>query len=78
VLFEKNNKSVFSSLNKQFIVDSHMDKTQLFEKPPLIVEIGSLFTKIGTSDENMPQKIIYTPQALRKWLLSKESSHQTV
>jgi len=53
-----------------------MDKTQLFEKPPVILEIGSLFTRIGTSDESIPQKIIYTPQNIRIWLLTKDNPNK--
>lgn len=50
-----------------------MEKLRTGERPPVIIEIGSLFTKVGVSDDNMPRKIIYTPQNLRNWLLTKDS-----
>jgi len=51
-----------------------MDKLRptLLEKSPIILEIGSLFTKIGIADESFPKRIIYTPQNLRAWLLTKD------
>ena len=56
-----------------------MDKLRptLLEKSPIILEIGSLFTKIGIADESFPKRIIYTPQNLRAWLLTRDD-HKTV
>jgi len=50
----------------------------LLEKSPIILEIGSLFTRIGISDESFPKRVIYTPQNLRAWLLTKDENNKTV
>jgi actin-related protein len=43
------------------------------ERPPVVIEIGSLLTKIGISGEQIPKKIFYTPLVLRKWILTKDN-----
>lgn len=43
------------------------------EKPAVIIEIGSLLTKVGITGEQIPKKIFFTPVSLRKWILTKDN-----
>lgn len=46
-------------------------QANLNEKAAVILEIGTLFSKIGFSGDGIPKKIIYTPQSIRNFLLQK-------
>jgi hypothetical protein len=43
------------------------------ERPAVIIELGSLFTKVGISGDVIPKRIFYTPVSLRKWILTREN-----
>jgi hypothetical protein len=44
------------------------------EKAAVILEIGSLFSKMGFSGDGIPKKIKYTPQIVRNAILQKGES----
>lgn len=44
------------------------------EKAAIVLEIGSLFSKMGFSGDGVPKKIKYTPQLIRNIILQKGDS----
>jgi len=43
-------------------------KTNMSEKIPIILEIGSTYTRMGFVGEDCPRKVIFTPKVLRRFL----------